>query len=190
MTAKTEEARLKHNAYMRGFYANNKEAWSVRAKIWRDTNSESNLAKKKVYREQNAEKVAAGKRDWYLRNREHVLKKVKKHRQQKVVTDIQYKLRIALRRRMYMAIKSNQKSGSAVSDLGCAIPEFVAHIAANFEIGMTWQNWGEWHIDHKKPLASLDLTDREQFLIAANFKNMQPLWASENRKKHAKTEGI
>ena len=53
---------------------------------------------------------------------------------------------------------------------------------------MTWENWtlDGWHIDHIKPLAFFDLTDREQFLKACHYTSLQPLWAEENLKKSSK----
>jgi hypothetical protein len=48
---------------------------------------------------------------------------------------------------------------------------------------MSWQNYGEWHIDHVRPLASFDLSDPAQQRAAFHFSNTQPLWAKENLAK-------
>ena len=48
---------------------------------------------------------------------------------------------------------------------------------------MSWDNYGTWHIDHILPLSKFDLSKREDFLIACNYKNLQPLWADENIRK-------
>ena len=59
---------------------------------------------------------------------------------------------------------------------------------------MVWDNWGtqkidgpkKWHLDHVIPLAQFDLTDRDQFLKAVHYTNLQPLWAEENVAKGSK----
>ena len=51
---------------------------------------------------------------------------------------------------------------------------------------MSWDNYGEWEIDHIRPLALFDLTDEAQFKEAASFKNLQPLWKKDNREKGAR----
>lgn len=55
---------------------------------------------------------------------------------------------------------------------------------------MAWKNWGVkgWHIDHIKLLASFDLTNKEQFLQAVHYTNLQPLWWYENLLKGAKID--
>lgn len=80
------------------------------------------------------------------------------------------------------------KSGSPVRDLGCSLEELKTHLEQQFQLGMTWENWSRtgWHIDHIQPLSSFDLTDREQFLKAAHYTNLQPLWAKDNLVKHNK----
>jgi hypothetical protein len=52
--------------------------------------------------------------------------------------------------------------------------------------GMSWDNYGKWHIDHIRPCSSFDLSDTEQQKICFNYKNLQPLWAEDNLRKGAK----
>ena len=80
----------------------------------------------------------------------------------------------------------SKKSGSAVKDLGCSIKDLKIHLEEQFQEGMNWNNHGSWHIDHRKPLASFDLTKREQLLAAVHFTNLQPLWAKDNLSKGSK----
>lgn len=98
-------------------------------------------------------------------------------------------VKVSLRRRLRDALRGNAKTGSAVRDLGCTIPEFRAYIEVRFQAGMSWDNWGKWHLDHILPLASFDLTDRAQFLVACHFTNYQPLWAKDNQEKCDKIDG-
>ena len=97
--------------------------------------------------------------------------------------DVQFKLTTLLRHRLYMALKSNSKTGSAVHDLGCTVEELKKYLESKFQQGMSWDNHGKWHIDHILPLSSFNLSDREQLIKACHFTNLQPLWAEENMKK-------
>ncbi len=101
-------------------------------------------------------------------------------------SDLNFKLKRRLRTRLRQAILQNYKSGSAISDLGCPISKLKSQLESQFQEGMSWDNYGEWHIDHIKPLAKFDLTDRTQFLEACHYTNLQPLWAKDNLRKSCK----
>lgn len=113
----------------------------------------------------------------FIRKEKEYLKKRESFRRK---NDIFFKLKRNLRIRLNRALKKNWKSGSAVSDLGCSIDDFKKHLELQFQPGMTWENHGEWHIDHIIPLSSFDLTNNEQLKIACNYENLQPLWARDN----------
>ena len=100
-------------------------------------------------------------------------------------TSLQFRLTLFIRTRLRCALVSPRKDTAIVKDLGCTLGELRLHIEKQFKPGMTWENHGVhgWHTDHKIPLASFDLSDREQFLEACHFSNLQPLWAEENVKK-------
>lgn len=101
-------------------------------------------------------------------------------------SDPEYKLRKTLRSRISRLLRDKPKTGSAIKDLGCSVLELKFYLEVKFQLGMTWENHGKWHIDHVKPLASFDLTDPEQFKEACHFTNLQPLWAEANLSKGAK----
>ena len=105
------------------------------------------------------------------------------YEKRKLSNDIQYRLACRLRRRLSQALKGIYKSGSAVHDLGCSIEKFKVYLESLFQSGMSWDNYGEWHIDHIIPLSKFDLTDREQLLKACHYTNLQPLWAEDNLRK-------
>jgi hypothetical protein len=88
-----------------------------------------------------------------------------------------------LRQRLCAAIRHKSKKGSAVRDLGCTIEELKQHLESQFGPGMSWENYGKWHIDHIIPLSSFDLSKRDELLKACHYTNLQPLWAKDNIKK-------
>ena len=56
---------------------------------------------------------------------------------------------------------------------------------------MNWNNYGKWHLDHIVPIdyfiKKYDfLNDIEAQKKCMNYKNFQPMWASENIKKSNK----
>jgi len=137
----------------------------------------------KAYQEANRVAIAERKKLYRQKRRKELSTYQLGYHQSRLKSDPAYKLAYNLRCRLHKAINIQSKSGSAVQDLGCSIPEFKAHIESLFTEGMSWDNHGEWHLDHIKPLASFDLSDRDQFLEACHYKNYQPLWALDNLKK-------
>lgn len=136
------------------------------------------------------EKLTEYRKRYYQKNRTSLLLKTKLYKANKRQSDIQFKLKENLRSRLFNAYRNNSKRGSAINDLGCSIEELKIHLESKFQEGMTWENWNMtgWHVDHIIPLVSFDLTDREQFLKACHYSNLQPLWAADNFKKNRKKQ--
>jgi hypothetical protein len=120
------------------------------------------------------------------KRKKYIKKYSKIYQKNRKIKDIQYKLTRRLRNRLYQALRGNYKTGSAVNDLGCTIPELKIYLENQFQPGMTWDNWGVkgWHIDHKKPLSKFNLINRGQLLKAVHFTNLCPLWAFDNLSKY------
>lgn len=113
----------------------------------------------------------------------------KKYQQDKQKNDVNFRIRITLTSRIKEAVKKakTEKCDKSVALLGCSIEHVRDHLEQQFTEGMTWDNHGDWHIDHIKPCASFDLTDEDQQRECFHYSNLQPLWAVENIKKGAKT---
>lgn len=140
---------------------------------WYYENTERAKSNHIKYRESNREKIRDYRREWESDNYKN---------------NPQYKMRKDLSNRTRFAIKKckGQKSASTLELLGCTIEHAREHLEKQFTEGMTWDNHGEWHIDHIIPCASFDLSDPEQQKKCFHYTNLQPLWAKDNLIKGAR----
>ena len=165
-------------------------------KEYREKNKERLSEAKKIYTQNHKEEKRAYDVEYYKRNYDRIKKNRDKYRSEnkdrrnknekdRRKTDIEYKLKHYLRTRVGKVIRRQQKVGSAVEDLGCTGEEFITYLESKFKPGMSWDNYGTkgWHVDHIIPLNKFDLSDREQFLRACHYTNLQPLWEGENCSK-------
>lgn len=75
------------------------------------------------------------------------------------------------------------KTGPGFALLGCTVEFLKAHLQDQFKPGMSWDNYGAWEIDHRKPLASAGT--EPDVLALFHFTNLQPLWRIDNQRKGA-----
>ena len=75
--------------------------------------------------------------------------------------------------------------------MGYTGKELYKHIESLFTDGMSWDNMGDWHIDHIRPVASFNFTttECEDFKKCWALENLQPLWAKDNLSKGSKWNG-
>ena len=117
-------------------------------------------------------------------------KKNIKNWQQKQSKDSNFRIALALRSSVVGALKRQgvRKNRKTEALLGTTKVEARKYIESLFKPGMTWENHGEWHLDHIIPCASFDLKCPVQQLACCYYKNLQPLWAIDNMKKGAKLD--
>jgi hypothetical protein len=159
-----------------------KEKLKISKKIYRDNNKE----KAKIYRENynliNKEKVKLSKKRYVINNKEKINNYVK-NRYQK---ENNFRLKMLLRHRIYMALKGIAKSKRTKDLLGCTIEELWCHLEKSFKPGMTKENYGKWHVDHIRPCSSFDLSKPEEQAKCFHYNNLQALWSYENISKGSK----
>ena len=179
--------RAKNRAKIRIQHANWRKANPDKVKLlsdkYRTENADKKLLSDKTYRENNREKMRVARLKWIQENPE----KHKACQKAYKLRNKNYKIGAYLRTRVYRALKAQkaQKWGKTEELLGCSIPDVRVYLEAKFKEGMTWDNYGKWHIDHIKPLAKFDLTNKEEQMKAISYTNLQPLWAQDNLRKSA-----
>ena len=127
----------------------------------------------KRYRGSPKEKQLARQRDYFKQRRK---------------TDSKFKLRASVSSSIGSSLKGN-KAGRHWEDLvGYTLNDLKKHLEKLFVEGMTWENYGEWHIDHKVPVSAFNFTKPEHidFKKCWALKNLQPLWALDNWSKNNK----
>jgi hypothetical protein len=126
--------------------------------------------------------------EWRKENREKINKNILEYEKKRKLKDPEFKLLKTLRSRLGNAIKkqNSKKNNTTVELLGCSVSFLKGFLEAKFKEGMTWDNHGEWHIDHIKPCVLFNLLDEEEQKKCFHYTNLQPLWASENLSKGCK----
>lgn len=178
-------------------YLANKDKIKGQSMRYRVEHEEENKAYRKKYNTDhkqkikihNAEYYITHKREikkYYLDNRERINADRLAYVKRKRLADPLYKMAGNLRKRNGHIFKKIglHKSCKTKELLGADYQTVMRHIESQFIFGMSWENYGQWHIDHKKPLA-LAKTE-EQLIKLCNYKNLQPLWAEENLRKRDK----
>jgi hypothetical protein len=177
----TEERKARKKESQRKWNEKNPERLkAIRAK-WVAKNREKLREIDKRYCRKNRNKIIGRQLAYEKRNRP----KINAYRRNRFATDSNFRLAMYLRNRFNAALSGRVKGGSAVRSLGCSIPELKDYLASKFRPGMTWDNYGEWEIDHILPLGRADLSNAEVVKKLCHYSNLQPLWRVENRTKSA-----
>ena len=147
------------------------------------------LARARAWKQKNHKQLAVANLNWCRKNRERrrcsALRFATKHR-----FESEYRLVCNMRSRVSSAVRGKDKSAKTMELVGCSIKQLRGHLEARFEPGMSWTNYGFWHVDHIRPCASFDFRDRAQQRECFHYKNLQPLWAADNMRKKDKQDFV
>ena len=169
--------------YRKKWHQDNREKNKESSKRWRKENMERASEYYEKYYQENKERKAEYYKKWYKENKGKRDEQHKKWRQSKRESDPLFKLRCNLRSRTCMAFKvsSWKKNTKTQEMLGTDYETAFKHIESRFRQGMSWDNFGEWQIDHIIPLSSAK--SKEELVKLCHYTNLQPLWANENKTK-------
>ena len=127
------------------------------------------LEKKKIYREKDENKIRQKK--WW-----------DNHKDMYMVYQTVYKTKyphvIAWRSILYSTLKrmGTMKEGHTIDLLGYSALDLKEHIERQFTNGMSWENYGDWNIDHHFPVTSFSPNTPVDRVCALS--NLKPMWST------------
>ena len=182
------------------YYKQHKDRLSRMNAQWYAEHKEAVLACVKSYRLEHKIEIAEYKKKYiqteHARACRHAYtekhgEELRARRYKRYRYDIHFKLAHLLRSRILCALRGGiKKSAHTMELVGCTIDELKLHLELQFKAGMTWENYGYngWHVDHRRPCSSFDLSDPIQQRQCFNYTNLQPLWAKDNLSKGNKLD--
>lgn len=150
-----------------GYKFSCKECCKLQDKKYYSHNSVKILTKQKIYRKSNRKRYSDNE-------------KIKRY------NDPIFRLKSNLRKRLneYVKLMNITKKQSTFEIIGLSPENLRNYLQVLFIEGMSWSNYGEWHIDHKIPLSTAK-SEKELYELC-HYSNLQPLWAKDNMSKGSK----
>lgn len=161
--------------YYKNYYKINEENIKIK-----NTSEKKEKRKKwrKEYYQKNKQISKQQYKNWYNENED----KIKQYRKEYYLKN---KKRInhiigwrSVLRNTLIRLGTN-KEGHTIDILGYSALELKEHMIKLFTNGMSWDNYGEWHIDHIKPVSSFDKNEKVSIVCA--LENLQPLWSTSRK---------
>ena len=159
-------------------YKKHKDKWDLR------TSKYGKTEENKKYRREWAKNKYNSNEEF----RKKIIQGNVEYERKRLQYDEDFKLIKTLRSRLKksLKLKDAKKCTSTMELIGCSVNFLKKYIGDQFKDGMTWENHGLWHIDHRKPCSSFNLTEEQQQKECFHYTNLQPLWAKDNLSKGSK----
>lgn len=173
-------------------YNKRKEQILKNKKIYYLDNKEALLVKNKEYYLKNKNDIIEKNKNYYNKNKKHLNKKNWERIKKKLETESVFRLNRRMSNSITKALKrkNTSKNGFSYLDLvDFKIEELVEHLEKQFTEGMSWENYGKWHVDHIKPksIFEYDTPNDKSFKECWSLSNFQPLWGKDNLSKGKKS---
>ena len=173
----------KNDYQKNGMSESRKISRTIRNRQTYNNNKDSIRAKQKEYYQSNRDTCIARSKHYSKTHRIKLNEFTKNYRRDRYKKDTGFKIKANLRTRQYQALKGITKTKPGLELIGCEFEYFMGYLESLFKTGMTWENYGLWHVDHIKPCSAFDLTDPNQQKDCFHYTNQQPLWCNENLTK-------
>lgn len=128
------------------WYEKNKDIAKEKARIY--SKSEQAKRRRKLHWKENKERIKKKNNE---RRRSEKARKLARAQRSSWLSNPKNKIACNLRCRLRKAMKGIAKSSTTKELIGCTFEELKELLEKKFKSGMSWDNYGEWHIDHITP---------------------------------------
>jgi len=193
-----EFERLRKNSMYAKYRKTNYETFKESNRKWLAKNPEKKKENQRKHREKRKNYMKQYNKEWRIKNSLHVKeynqlwrKLNKKHtiaysveyEKKRRSADPLYRFQNNIRvmcRRVVKDLSLGKKPTKTVEWVGCTSEQLKTYFESLFQEGMTWENYGEWHVDHIRPICSFLPEEWEE---VNHYSNLRPLWAEDNLAK-------
>jgi hypothetical protein len=161
------------------YYADHREDCIRKTCEWQKTNKEKDRENRRRYYYRHLEEQRIRSRRLSKQYRARNPEKIRAYKSQPHI-----RMERAVQRRLWGFLKNKVWREHYVKYFGCSKDVFFLYIESLFKPGMTWENYGKWHIDHIIPCSAFSNDTPEDIMKCFHYTNMQPLWAQDNLSKN------
>jgi len=165
-----------------------KVCFGEQVRAWQAANPNKVSASRQAWRDKHKAEESKRKRNHNYDATSEAARSTRRNYDRRLRLSPSYRLEDNFRRGVQRSLREGKAGQNAFSLVDYTFPELKAHLERQFLKGMSWDNYGDWHIDHIVPLAFFSFsTDRHSgFRQAWALTNLRPLWAADNLQKRSK----
>jgi len=169
--------------YSKLYYVKNKSKIDIKNALWYDKNRKHHNKKRLEWYYTNKELCRKNGRLWEESNKEK-RRVLNRRADKKKRSNPIFRMTNSISRKIRKSI-ANKGNTYWEKLVPFTLPQLKKHLENNFKEGMTWDNYGKWHIDHIIPVSFFEFNsyDSWEFKYCWSLDNLQPLWAKDNISK-------
>jgi hypothetical protein len=175
--------------YKQKHYQANKKKINEKQKQYYEANKDTILTLNGNWRKEHPDKMKEYLNKYHIKN-ENKLKAYKREYQKLWDKNPIHRVSSRFGAQLYSALRLRKRGRRWEQVVGYSLNDLMSHLESMFVQGMSWENYGEWHIDHIIPKKSFNYENEndKDFINCWSLDNLQPLWAEDNLRKSARLD--
>ena len=185
----SKQNKERRREYWKEYREQNKDHYKEYQKEYSKQNKERLREYQKEFYEQNKEYYKEYGKEYREQNKDQIKEYMKEYKRNRYTSDENYKTLVLCRSMLKRTLKATNstKDTRTYEMLGYCNEQLKESIESKFLEGMSWSNYGDWHVDHIYPVTRYIKDGVEDPAIINALDNLTPMWAEHNMEKGERT---